>query len=176
MFRSTSAKIIAIGIVAGMRSMSAPLFASIYARDALPGSRLGLLGAPSTARTLKALAASELIADKLPIGARIAAGPLLARVASGAVSGALICAADSRRPEIGALLGGLAALAGTFGFYHLRKRIGRSAAVPDRALGVAEDALVLGIGHAALGGPREHWRAEPRIGKLDPFEVSRPLR
>lgn len=154
MIRSTSAKIVAIGILAGMRSMSAPVFASTYASRTLLGGRLAWLASPNASRTLKALAASELIADKLPIGARVETGPLLARVASGAVSGALICTAESRRPEVGALLGGLAAIAGTFGFYHLRRRIGRDVGVPDRMLGLAEDALAIGIGRAALGPPR----------------------
>jgi uncharacterized membrane protein len=158
MNRHTTRKALALGIIAGMRSLSAPAFVGTYLRDdeELADSRLGLLTSPTTLKVLQALAASELIADKLPIGARVAAGPLLGRIAAGAVSGAAISIAGRERPARGALIGGLAAVASTFGLYYLRRRISVETGVADRVLGLVEDALVLGIGAAALG------RSDPR--------------
>jgi uncharacterized membrane protein len=147
-------KAAAIGVIAGMRSMSAPAFVSSYLAENrnLAGSRLAVLASPSAARLLKVLAAGEMIADKLPIvPARVSAGPLIARVASGAISGAAVCAANKKRAEVGAVLGGLAAVVGAFGFYHLRRRAGLETGMPDAVLGLAEDAIVIGSGMAVLG-------------------------
>ncbi len=154
MNRRTDLKAVAIGIIAGMRSMSAPALASSYLarNDNLAGSRLGVLASPAASTILKVLAAGEMIADKLPmIPARVSAGPLIARIASGAISGAAVSTADKRGAGVGAVLGGIGAVAGAFGFYHLRRGIGSETGVPDPLLGVAEDAIVICGGAAVLG-------------------------
>ena len=43
-----------------------------------------------------------------------------------------------------------AALAGAFASYHLRRRLGEQLPVPDPALGLAEDLIVIGAGTAIL--------------------------
>jgi uncharacterized membrane protein len=151
----TYARAVAIGIIAGMRSMSAPALVSNHlAHDGsenLPDNPLMILASPKTARVLKILAIGEMVADKLPIvPARVSAGPLVARVISGGVSGAAVCGAAKGRTEVGALLGGLAAIAGAYGFYHLRRRVGQETAVPDPVLGMAEDAIVVVGGRMLL--------------------------
>ncbi|HKH21919.1 MAG TPA: DUF4126 domain-containing protein, partial [Gammaproteobacteria bacterium] len=72
--------------------------------------------------------------------------------ASGAVSGAAVSAADKKQAEIGAVWGGVAAVVGAFGFYHLRRRVGAEIRVSDAVLGIVEDAIVISAAAAILGG------------------------
>jgi uncharacterized membrane protein len=152
---NTNLKAIAIGIIAGMRSMSAPALTSSYLsqNENLSDSRLGILASPAASKVLKILAAGEMLADKLPIiPSRISAGPLIARVASGAISGAAVSVAYKKQAKTGAVLGGVAAVAGAYGVYHLRRKIGTEISVPDAVLGTVEDAIVISGGAAILGG------------------------
>ena len=144
----TLLKAIGLGIIAGMRSMSAPALVSNHIAGSKPEgiseTPFKVMGYPNTASLLKGLALGEMIADKLPvIPARVSAAPLIARVVSGAVCGGAICAAEGERVEFGAVAGGLAAVAGAYGFYHLRRAIGEESKVPDPLLGLAEDAIVI---------------------------------
>ncbi len=145
-----------LGMIAGMRSMSAPAQISAYfARhpsDRLAASPLRWLGSPTTALVLTIMALGEVGADKLPfVPARIDPGPLAARGVSGALAGGAVCIAEGESAPLGALVGALAAVASSFAFYHLRKSLGEKLPVPDAALASVEDALVLGIGRAVLG-------------------------
>jgi uncharacterized membrane protein len=154
MKRNANLKAIAIGIIAGIRSMSAPAIASTYlaAGKNSADSRFGILASPAATTLLKLLAAGEIIADKLPIvPARVSAAPLIARVASGAISAAVACAASRKRVALGAALGGIAALVGVVGFYVLRRTIASKTNLPDPMLGVAEDARVIGGTRTVLG-------------------------
>jgi uncharacterized membrane protein len=149
------AKAICLGIIAGMRSMSAPAFTSAYlARQrspALANSALSLMGSPRVANALKVAAVGEMIADKLPIiPDRISPGPLVARALSGALCGAALCRAEGKSLEGGAIAGGLSAIVSTYALYHLRRKIGEARVVPDAALGFAEDAIVIGSGLSLL--------------------------
>ena len=142
-----------MGVVAGMRSMAAPaLVSGHFARTepaALLSSPLRWLGSPRTAIVLKMLALGEVGADKLPgIAARIDLGPLGARAVSGGLCGAAICAAAGRPALAGAGAGIVAAVASSFGFYHLRRSLGRH--LPDPVLAVAEDTLALALGRISL--------------------------
>jgi uncharacterized membrane protein len=146
---------IGIGLVAGMRSLTAPAVVS----DRLARSRNGglvalpvrLLQSPAVAAALKVMAAGELVADKTPgIPARIEPLPLAARAATGALSGAAVAAADGESAATGALLGGLAAVVATYGMYHLRRRLAEALPVPDALLGLAEDALAVAVARQVL--------------------------
>lgn len=148
-------KAICVGVIAGMRSMSAPAFTNAYlARQRSPelaNSALSLLGSRRVATALKVAAAGEMIADKLPIiPDRISPGPLVARALSGALCGAALCRAEGRSLEGGAIAGGLSAIVSTYALYHLRRKIGEARVVPDVALGFAEDAIVIGSGLSLL--------------------------
>lgn len=151
----TYARAVAIGIIAGMRSMSAPaLVSSHLAHNGLQNlsdNPLMLLTSPRASSLLKILALGEMVADKLPIvPSRVSAGPLMARVVSGAISGAAVCGAVKKRTNVGAMLGGIGAIAGAYGFYYLRRRIGEETGTPDPVLGLAEDAIVVGGGKMLL--------------------------
>lgn len=148
-------KAVCLGIIAGMRSMSAPaLVSNKMAREQSPlivNSPFKLLAAPKAANALKMLAAGEMIADKTSvIPNRISPFPLVARALSGAVCGASLCASEGTRADLGGVVGGLTAIASTYGFYHLRRRLGEDAGLPDTLLGLAEDAIVVAGGISTL--------------------------
>ena len=99
-----------------------------------------------------ALAAAELIADKLPVTpSRIAPGPLLGRCASGAWVGATRTPGGSRAKATAALFGAFAALGGAFASHRLRRGLNHvmgEGAIGNVAAGTLEDglALILGAG------------------------------
>lgn len=152
-----------LGALAGMRSMTAPaLLASNLSKfhvPALAHSPLRLLQKPWVATGLRVLAASEMASDKLPhMPDRTVPVSVLGRSLAGALSGATLYKANHDRPLVGALLGGAAALAATFGSFWLRKRTSETSKLPNALLGGLEDALVLGSGLALskatnLGAP-----------------------
>ena len=51
---------------------------------------------------------------------------------------------------LGALLGGLGAIAGAHAGYHLRRRIVSNAKVPDAAVALVEDMLAVGVAVAIV--------------------------
>lgn len=103
-----------------------------------------------SARALKRiaeLAASELIADKLPFTpSRLHAAPLASRVVSGAICGATIHNGRIRILATGALVGGIAAITAAFAAYHARRKL--SLHLPGFAVALLEDCLALGGGFA----------------------------
>ncbi len=140
----------ALGIVAGMRCMSAPALVSQFVRRGrlpLKSSRLRFLSSVGGASSTALLALGELIADKLPATpARTQAGPLAARMISGALCGAIFCSAKKRSPWLGVFYGVLGALGSTFAAYHLRRSVKETLHLPDSIVALAEDAGVASIG------------------------------
>lgn len=147
----TYVKAAQIGIVAGMRSMLAPALVSRhYNRQPttfLLESPLKVVTYARTADGCTLLAAGELIADKLPGTADRTGFPqLLGRLGSGAVTGAAIAQAEGQTARIGAVLGGLGALLGTYAFFRLRHWLTAEGGLPDAVVALAEDALAVGAG------------------------------
>ncbi len=140
----------AIGLVSGMRAFAAPAIVGQIARRGgldIDSPRLGKIGHPAVANILAALSIGELIADKLPMTPkRTAAFPLIARIASGAFCGAVLCASKKQSPVVGAMAGAFGAAGGTFAAYHLRKTITGDLGLPDPAVALAEDAFAVGLG------------------------------
>jgi uncharacterized membrane protein len=136
-----------IGVVAGLRSMTAP--AVVSWSGPAPNSSLQFLKSKTSTKVLSALAAGELVLDKLPSTPnRTSPGPLIGRIASGAFCGAALCSAARRSVALGAALGGLGAIAGSFAGYHLRRQIHQRFHAPDTAIALAEDALAIEAGYA----------------------------
>src|SRR5258708_33181190 len=107
-----------IGVVVGLRSLTAPAAVSWAARLGwlhLENTGLAFLGSAAAPYILSGLAIGELIADKLPqTPSRKAAPGFVARVASGALCGAALGAAGESL--VGGLLAGVTgAVAGTLG-------------------------------------------------------------
>src|SRR5262245_65272261 len=111
------------GFCAGLRSMTPPAIISWAAQSwpAVRSSSVRCMAAPSTAYIFTTLAVLELISDKLPfVPSRLKPGPLGGRILSGALSGAVVCAAAQQSLLAGTFVGGLAGLAGAFAGYRAR--------------------------------------------------------
>jgi uncharacterized membrane protein len=143
-------KAAALGLIAGLRSMSGPALITRVARKgqlAAKGSKLEFLNSTGALSGAVLLAAGEIIVDKLPkTPARTKPGPLAARAVSGALCGAVLCSARKKSPWLGALYGALGAVGAAYAAYHLRQAAKEALHVPDAVIAVAEDALVAGSG------------------------------
>ena len=137
----------AIGVVAGLRTMTAPAAVAWAASNgvlAIDSSPLEFLGWRFTPWLLTLLAAGELVFDKMPATpSRKMLMPFAARMFSGALSGAAIGIAGNAALA-GLALGVLGAMAGTlagaWGRARLAACFGR-----DLPAALAEDALAIGL-------------------------------
>jgi uncharacterized membrane protein len=135
-----------IGVIAGLRSLTAPAVVSWAARIGwlhLENTWLAFLGYAFTPYILSILAIGELIADKLPkTPSRKTPMPFAARVVIGALCGAALGAPS--HALIGSLLAGvLGAVAGTLGGYELRVRLVRAIGGNDLPIALLEDAIAI---------------------------------
>jgi uncharacterized membrane protein len=139
-----------IGIVAGLRSMTAPAAVSWAAhlhRLDLRDSRLVLLGSTIAVYAFSALGLGELVADKLPfVPNRTSPLPMAFRILSGSLCGAALCISANRLILQGAVLGGLGAVNGAFGGFHVRRALVKYLKIADTAIALAEDVLAVGVG------------------------------
>lgn len=136
---SLLARAVALGLAAGGRA-TLGIGAPVVARG------------PKAARVLLGLAvAGELVGDKLPqTPDRTEPGSLAGRAVSGAIGGAVIARRAGRGPVPAALVGGAAALAGSFlGIGWRRAAVGHLPAVPAALI---EDVVVLGLAACAVRG------------------------
>lgn len=139
-----------IGVIAGLRSLTAPAAVAWAAHlnwlD-LHGSRLSFLGSSVTVGIVTLLAIGELIADKLPATpSRTSAVPLIARIVTGGLCGAAICAAGGATVGVGGGLGAVGGVVGAYGGYFARHGLVMNAKLPDRMVAVAEDLIAIGGG------------------------------
>jgi hypothetical protein len=98
---------------------------------------------------LQALAASELVADKLPgIPDRTGVGPLAARALVGAALGWAVARSDVR--PVAALAAGCGAIVGAFAGNRARRLLTARVGLPDFAVAVVEDAAAIALASAAV--------------------------
>ena len=145
-----------IGIVAGLRAMTAPALASWAARLGwlkVQGTPVAWMGAAITPWIFTLAAIAELVNDKLPkTGSRKAPPQFAARVLMGALSGATVGAGGGS--WVGGLVAGaIGAVAGTFGGYELRSRLARATG-RDLPAALIEDVLAIALGFWAVCGLR----------------------
>jgi uncharacterized membrane protein len=137
-----------IGVVAGLRSMTAPAVVAWAAHLGwinLHGSPLAFMGSAWAVGFFTLGALGEFVADQLPsTPARTAAVGLTARIVVGLLTGA--CLAVGASYWLGALVGAIGAIAGTFGGYQARVRLVRGLRVPDAAIAIPEDLVAIGLG------------------------------
>lgn len=140
----------AIGVIAGLRSMTAPAVVSWAAHLKwldFGQTRLAFLGSTAAAYIFGVFAIAELVADKLPrTPSRKAPGGFIARIVLGALSGAAVCTAANQSAVLGAVLGGLGAVAGTLGGYEVRTRLVKALHVRDFVIALLEDVVAVGGG------------------------------
>jgi uncharacterized membrane protein len=135
-----------IGVIAGLRSLTAPAVVSWAARLGwlhLENTSLSFFGFAATPYVFSALAIAELISDKLPhTPSRKAPMGFGARIVTGALCGSALGAPGDAL--IGGLLAGvLGAVAGTLGGYELRARLARAVG-KDLPVALLEDAIAIG--------------------------------
>ncbi len=139
-----------IGVVAGLRSMTAPAVVAWAAHLGwihLAGTRLAFMGSVGAVAVFTVAAFAEFVADQLPqTPARITAFPLAARIAIGLLTGLCLSIAGGASPWIGGLVGACGAIAGAFGGYYARTELVRALKVPDIAIAVPEDLIAIGLG------------------------------
>jgi len=137
----------AIGIIAGLRSLTAPATVSWAAHlhwINLQNSRLSFLGSTASVIVLSLLAVFELVNDKLPkTPSRTDALPFGARIVTGAFSGLALCVAANQTAVVGPILGAIGAVVGTFGGYHVRRFLTKGLHAPDFVIAVLEDLVAV---------------------------------
>jgi uncharacterized membrane protein len=125
-------RIVALGAITGMRSMSGPAALALE-RDSAFRAFVPLM------------AAAEMVADKTSIvGNRTDPLPLAGRAVMGAVAGGLVSRDYRQNIAAGSLIGAGTAVIAAYLAYHLRRRLPLSGVLA----GLAEDALVIGLGAA----------------------------
>lgn len=136
-----------IGIVAGLRSLTAPAVVAWGAHLGwlnLHGSPLAFIGSTIAVAILSVLAIGELIADKLPMTPkRTAPAPLMARIITGGLCGACLCQATGQSLIAGALLGGIGGIVGAFLGYGIRRRLDLH--FKDLVVALCEDVVAVGL-------------------------------
>jgi|ERR1700682_253347 uncharacterized membrane protein len=139
-----------IGIVAGLRSLTAPAVLAWAAHHNwlnLHNTPLSFMTSTAAVAIFLLLAIGELIADQLPsTPSRTKPPGLLARIVLGGLCGAGIAAAGSQSLGLGAVLGIVGALAGAFGGYQARSGLGKALKVPDIVIAILEDIVAIGGG------------------------------
>jgi uncharacterized membrane protein len=144
-----------IGVVAGMRAMTAPAAISWAARMGrlpLSGTGLAFLGYAWTPWVFTLAAIAELISDQLPsTPSRTVPVQFATRIAMGALCGAALTAAGGSLIP-GAIVGAAGAVVGTLGGRAFRARLA-AAFGSDRPAAFIEDAI------AITGGLLAYWAA-----------------
>jgi uncharacterized membrane protein len=139
-----------LGLTAGLRTflpLAAVSWAASLGTLRLKRTPFEFLGSPTARAILTAAAIAELAYDQLPTaGSRKAPAPFGARIASGAMSGAAVAAADGS-PLGGLLAGAAGSVVGTLAGSRFRAALAR-AFRRDRPAAFVEDAVA--IGSAAL--------------------------
>jgi uncharacterized membrane protein len=139
-----------IGVVAGLRSLTAPAVVAWAAHRNwidLHSSPLSFMGSTAAVVVFTLGAVGELIADKLPsTPSRLKPTGFIARIVLGGLSGAAVAASTSQSMALGAVLGAAGGIAGAFVGYELRTRLVRALGAPDFLIAGLEDAVAIGAG------------------------------
>jgi uncharacterized membrane protein len=134
-----------IGVIAGLRSMTAPAAVSWGAQLGwikLGASPVSFLGGSIAPYILLVLAIGELIADKLPkTPSRKAPGPFIGRILTGALSGAALASVGGSW-IVGAVAGAIGGVIGTLGGAEARGRLA-AAFGKDLPAAAIEDAIAI---------------------------------
>ena len=136
-----------IGFFTGLRSLT-PTAVTAWATHSgwlkVPNP-LSWIGTTTAAVIFTLLALLELVTDKLSkTPSRTAPPGLIARILLGALSGACVASAGGQGIVLGAVLGILGALAGTYGGYQARTKLVKALGTPDFVIALLEDLVTIG--------------------------------
>jgi uncharacterized membrane protein len=138
-----------IGFAAGLRALTPPAVVAWAAHLGwlnLGSSPLAFMGSTITAVIFSLLAVFELIGDLRPsTPKRTALAPLVARIFTGALCGACVCAASNQSLIIGAILGGVGGVIGAFAGYEIRRRLVAALNIKDTFIALLEDLITIGL-------------------------------
>jgi len=144
------ALIFAIGMIAGLRALTAPAVVCWAAHLGwlnLQNSHLAWMGSTAAVAIFSILALAEIINDKLPAtGSRLAPPALIARSITGALAGSALAIGASQSVLLAIVLGAVGALAGAFVGYQVRRQIVVGLKIPDFPVALLEDAIAIGCG------------------------------
>ena len=136
-----------IGIVAGLRSLTAPAVVAWAAHRGwldVQNTPASFMASTVAVVIFTVLALGEFIADQLPFTpSRLEPPGLIARIVLGALSGAVIALAGAQSLALGALAGAIGGVAGAFAGYHVRTGLVRALKIPDIIIGLLEDAVAI---------------------------------
>jgi uncharacterized membrane protein len=140
-----------IGFASGLRALT-PVAVVAWAAHLgwlnLSNSPFAFMGSIITVVILSLLAVFELIQDPLPrTPKRTAPVPLGARILTGGLCGACLCAAGSQALLIGAILGGVGAVIGAFAGYGTRRRLVAALNIKDIIVALLEDLVTIGLAY-----------------------------
>jgi uncharacterized membrane protein len=139
-----------IGVVAGLRAMTAPAAVAWAARLNwlhLHNTPLSFMGSTAAVAIFTLLVLVELVTDQLPATpARTKPAGLVPRIITGGISGAAVAASAGQGFALGAVLGALGGIAGAFAGYEARTRSVKALNVPDFVIALLEDAVAIGGG------------------------------
>jgi uncharacterized membrane protein len=142
---------ICIGIVAGLRTLTAPALVSWAAHLGwlnLQGTPLAFMGSTIAVAIFTLAALVEYVADTLPkTPARTAPPSLIVRLVTGGLSGACLGVSGGASLLIGAVLGAVGAVIGAFGGYHARKGLVNALKVKDIFIAIPEDLVAIGLAY-----------------------------
>ncbi len=141
---------IMIGVVCGLRSLTAPAVVAWAAHRSwinLDHTPLHFMGSSVAVAVFTLFAVVELVADQLPSAPRRTDPPgLIARIVLGALCGAALAVSGEQSMAIGAAWGAAGGVAGAFGGYEVRTRLVKALKVPDFVIATLEDAVAIGAG------------------------------
>ncbi|MGB6199398.1 MAG: DUF4126 family protein [Candidatus Acidiferrales bacterium] len=137
-----------IGVVAGLRSMTAPTVVAWAAHRNwinLHNTALSFMGSTAAVAIFTLLALFELFADKLPsTPSRLKPPGLIARIMLGGLSGVALALAAAQSAAIGAVLGAVGGIVGAFAGHAVRTRLVKALKVPGIVIALLEDAVAIG--------------------------------
>jgi uncharacterized membrane protein len=139
-----------IGVVAGLRAMTAPAvtcWAAYLGWINLSGSHLAWMASIIAVAIFTLAAIGELVNDKLPkTGPRTAPPSVVIRCVMGGLCGAALAIAGGQGWILGVVLGIVGTLGGTFGGYQVRHQIVGGLKIKDLPIALIEDVFAVGGG------------------------------
>jgi uncharacterized membrane protein len=136
-----------IGIVAGLRAMTAPAVVCWAAHldwISLQGTHFSFMGTRIALIIFTIAAVGEIVNDKLPkTGPRTALPSVVTRIITGGLSAATLAVGAGGALWMSVLLGVIGVLVGTFGGYQVRTKTVKALHSPDFPIALLEDAIAV---------------------------------
>jgi uncharacterized membrane protein len=136
-----------VGVIAGLRALTAPATVSWAAHLGwiqVGGTHLSFMSSIIAVVILTLAAIAEIVNDKMPkTPPRTALPSLIIRMVMGAFAAATLAAGLGGSVAIGALLGLMGAVIGTYGGYFVRTGVVKALRSPDWPIALVEDAIAI---------------------------------